>query len=99
MSGIQQCEACRADAKISITDGSTRRSHRYCAQHVPVDLNQMIEAEYRRLRGPKMQQMLEKARAYRLKVEEKEWGPALKTLMIYLLDDHIRWCERWRAST
>jgi hypothetical protein len=97
---IEHCESCGTDAKISITDGGTRRSHHYCAQHVPVDLNQMIEEEYRRLRGPKMQQTLELARALRLKVERRECGePVLKALSLHVLDDLIRLCERWRKPS
>lgn len=96
---IEHCESCGIDAKISITDGSTRRSHHYCAQHVPVDLNQMIEGEYRRLRGPKMQETLELARAVRLKVERKECEPVLKEFTLHILDDLIRLCESWRKPS
>jgi len=95
---VKQCECCGAGAKISITDVVTRRSHHYCARHIPADLNRIIDDENRRRRGPKQQEALERVRALRIKVEQGDSEPFLKAFTLYVLDDIIRACERLEWS-
>ncbi|HEY7116580.1 MAG TPA: hypothetical protein VH475_08340 [Tepidisphaeraceae bacterium] len=89
----QRCERCEAEAKVSITDGHGGSTHHYCAQHVPGDLNEIIETENRRQQARK-QKLTERAQELRSKWEEKEMEPELKAELLGLLDFLLRLGQR-----